>query len=256
MLERSDKQFKSCKSIKDAVIPKTAGYDVHYLIPEGEEKQSLELMKQVKEFIVDEIKKHSDIYLTEEFESAKPIGPWPKGMWELQISPMDKKDEADSNAFDPIKNKKLHLFMLRVADFTKDKIVKLGLNGSLLIHANIWPANSNMEFEFNLHDFDHAWLVYGKPFELKNIWKAYIAIEAVVKSIFAGKGADWKNSDEQREEVIKQMQTLFSNDVNHAGETQDAREKEIARKTRNVLNGQWNLLLMQKKSTSDYRLVG
>lgn len=252
---RSPGKFAPSKSIKYALIPNTAGCDIHYLIAEGEDKEALDLQGHVRTYI--NKNKPADVHLTQDIYLDTPKGPWPKNMWELQISPMDKKDEADPSAFDVEKNKRLHGFMKLVAEFTKQKIAELGLKGSLLIHANIWPDNSDMQFEFELHDVEkHAWLVCGPAFEFKNIWKPYIAIEKEVKMMIAAKGAEWVNSVDQRKEVVVAMQKLFCDDVEHGDVAGEKRLAEIARKTENVLKGQNNFLrLMQGRLVSQSKRI-
>lgn len=239
-LLRSDRFFSSQKTAKDGIFPRVAGYDIHYQFAEDEVKQATELREEVTAFIEKARAKNPIIHLTDSTQTDGPKGPWRKSMWELQISPYDQKNTADPAVLDPVKNWKLHEFMLQVVEYAKTRIADKGLKGSILVHGNVYPRNSDMHYEYEMH-FKHRWLAHGDPIDLINVWKEYFPIEEQVKQFILKKGAEWTGSPEQKSELINKMTMMFGTDPVHGGAT------EIARKTRNVIAGQVNLAAMNSE---------
>jgi len=163
-LLRSDKFFSPLRTVKDKVFPRTEGYDIHFQIAAGEDKEATELRKEVTEYIDTLLKTNPGIYFDGGWQTGGPIGPWRKPMWELKLTLADSED--------PKKHLALHQLMKQVAEYAKSRVEARDLQGSLLVHAN-QSDRWDMRYEYDLH-VKHALLVRGEPVVFNNIWAGYL----------------------------------------------------------------------------------
>lgn len=236
--------YQMGRSIRDRVIPNTSGYHIHFQFKESEVARATLLKETVKKFIHAYNKalpkNFPKIYLTEEYQSTEPVGPWNERMWELEISPFASKDKVSLDAFDREKNEAAHSSMKEIVTFIRQLLREdqelglLGIDGMLLIHANIYPDNSDMRREQRLHRLDQAWLAYGNPedFALKDIWVELIEIEDFLKEHIKKLGSEWENSKEQQDSVVAKLIEKFGNEPRHLG------EKRVEGRARSLLKGQ------------------
>jgi hypothetical protein len=170
--------YKPEKTIEHSIVEGTSGFDIHYQIADGESNLAADL----REATVNFIKTFDNVYITANKQFEIPVGPWAKPMWEIQISTVP--DLQDLNATSANKLTYLDTVMHKVAAFLKKELQTRMMQGSLLIHANVWPDNSNQSLEYELH-FNKAWVVYGKNTPLKDIWNGeygLISMEQFVKT--------------------------------------------------------------------------
>lgn len=182
---------KTVSTVQDGILPETCGYDFHYVIEEGEASKANQLMLETVGYIKDLIKEKQHTHQHYFGQVNRPVGPWRKPMWEIQLFTVDVNDSSsDPGALEESRQIEVYQVMLQVAEYLKREIATRGLKGSLLVHANNWPINSNLVLERELH-FPKSWLVCGEPVDLKDIWNGpsgWIAVEAFVKEqLEAGK---------------------------------------------------------------------
>jgi hypothetical protein len=226
---------KTVTTVQDGIIPETCGYDFHYVIENGEAKQARELMLATVDFIDSELKNTSHIYNHDCGQVNRPVGPWKKPMWEIQLFTVDvNQSTSDPLAIEESRQIKIYQFMLRVAEFLKKEIAQRGLQGSLLVHANNWPINSNLALERELH-FPKSWLVCGKPVDLIDIWNGptgWIAVETFVKEqLQAGKTKVEEMTLSFREKFpynsVHQLMRVLDGQLNLAAMKQEISEQNV-----------------------------
>lgn len=158
------------KTLENGPISNTYGYDIHYVILDDEKKEATALKEEVIQFIQSQITSDTPVYLAGTYQTDKPMGPWHKPVWEIKLATVpENTDPSNPNALDKEKLYSTHQLMKKTVQFTESALVRHQLKGSLLVHANTWPENSNQLFEHALH-FKHAWLVSGEKSYLKDIW--------------------------------------------------------------------------------------
>jgi len=220
-------------SIEKMPLPNTAGYDFHYVIPENETQKARNLLENCVRTI-NHLLPLEGVYLVGHKQHSTAIGPWNEPMWEIQISTVDNHDPCDPSATDTGKLTINHAFMKKIAAYLKSEITSQSLQGSLLIHANVWPKNSDQIFERRLH-FDHAWLVCGKTIALKDIWLCsggLIEMEDFIKKNL--------HSDLENKTIINTFKNKFKGHALFSSE-------QISKLADVLLNAQQNLLKMKQR---------
>lgn len=225
---------ESLKTVKDGPIMNTSGYDFHYVIPIGEELIAQELREAAVKYIDSKLP-INHVYLDNHKQFNVPVGPWKKPMWQIQISTVKVGTSlSDPEAIAEDKAKTNYEFMLDLAAFLKSEIGKKQLKGSLLIHANLWPYNSNQRFERELH-YDKSWLVCGDPVSFIDIWGCSKGLIELEESIKQQLGLNQSDS-----EIKKYIISEFKNGSNFS-------EQQIERFVSLIINAQHHLNTMQQK---------
>lgn len=239
--------FFNVNNAKNTISPKTAGYDIHFAIAEGEDQ----LARIVKDKVISYIEEHkknnpeAPIHITKHQQTDKPVGPWKTTMWEIQLFTVaPDASPFDSSAIDDNKIKKLHAFVLNVAEFTKNTIEESKLRGTLFIHENIWPKDSDMKGERKAH-FDTAWIACGPKPVLKDVWEILIDMESFIRQLIQKAGDNWRDN---KEAISLQFKEQFKANNSY-------QESELQRVSDFLINGYDNLKKMEEqdnltKSTS------
>lgn len=179
------KIFDEKKDLTDTVqvklFPFTSGYDLHFVIAEGQEERAEMLHKLCRDYLDKYLGENGNIVYDRTFD--KPVGPWQSPMWFIEICTVDRlNDPANPHAADPEKLTPLFEFMRQTRQYLKNEMKKLGMPGTLFIHANTLPHNSDMVYERKLH-LEHSWIT-GESVTLTDIWgesNGLIAQEAFIK---------------------------------------------------------------------------
>jgi hypothetical protein len=161
---------ETIKTVRQGPIANTYGYDIHYVILDGETQQATEFKEEVEHFISSNIDPQHPVYLGPSYQTNRPMGPWNKPVWEIKLATISESaDPSDPAALDEEALNNAHNLMLKAVKFSQESMIRHNLHGTLLIHANTWPENTNQSLEHDLH-FKKSWVASGETTYLKDIW--------------------------------------------------------------------------------------
>lgn len=111
-------------SVKDGPLEGIWGYDLHYVIPEGEALKAQELRQLTVDFI-NKNRPENQVYIDNHKQFDIPVGPWKTPMWQIQLSTIKPgTSPCDLIAIDEERRATIFKFMLTVQT-SLESIIKI-----------------------------------------------------------------------------------------------------------------------------------